>query len=242
MLKVKNVSYKYGKNEVLHNISFEIENSGIYGLIGSNGAGKSTLLELISSIKGLNFDGSIYADGIKLSLNNKKYKQKIGILFQDEVLEEKLTITETFDYFRSMIRNDIDIYTNNELIEIFQLNRYKDKLIRELSGGVQQRVKIALTCMTKPKILLLDEPTTGLDAKYRINFWEILNQLVIREKLLILLSTHDLNELEANCSEVIYLKHGFCKFKRTIKDIISNEKEKTLEEYYLAMEGDEFYD
>ena len=96
--------------------------------------------------------------------------------------------------------------------------------------------------MTRPKILLLDEPTTGLDAKYRVNFWQILNQLVINEELLILLSTHDLNELEANCSEVIYLKHGFCKFKRTIKDIIANEKEETLEEYYLAMEGDEFYD
>ena len=119
MLKVKNVSYKYGKNEVLHNISFGIENPGIYGLIGSNGAGKSTLLELISSIKGLNFDGSIYADGIELNLNNKKYKQKIGVLFQDEVLEEKLTITETFDYFKSMIRNGINVYTNNELIEIF---------------------------------------------------------------------------------------------------------------------------
>ena len=119
MLKVKNVSYKYGKNEVLHNISFGIENPGIYGLIGSNGAGKSTLLELISSIKGLNFDGSIYADGIELNSNNKKYKQKIGVLFQDEVLEEKLTITETFDYFKSMIRNGINVYTNNELIEIF---------------------------------------------------------------------------------------------------------------------------
>lgn len=236
MLKISNLNFSYGKNKVLKDISFEIFDSGVYGLIGANGAGKSTLLEVISTIRGSRFEGEIAFNQLSQKKNFNKFRQEIGILFQNESLEEKLTVIETFNYFRSLYQNKSGFYTNDELLKIFNLYEHKNKLIRQLSGGLKQRVRIAVTCMNKPKLILLDEPTTGLNPMYRRDFWKVLQMIVQENNVLILLSTHDMHELESYAKKIIYIDGGKIKAFDSVPNLLKFEKVDSLENYYLKME------
>jgi len=189
-VQVENLNFKYGKIPILSDINFEITQPEIYGLIGRNGSGKTTLLELISSIKGQNYDGAIKIDTINQHDNIKRYRQHVGILFQAVEIEPRLTVLETFDSFKSLYTYKVNFYKDNELLEMFNLVAQKSKKIKELSGGLQQRVKIAITCMSKPSLILLDEPTTGLDAKYRKDFWKTLDDITQKNDLIVILSSH----------------------------------------------------
>ena len=226
MLKISNLNFSYGKNKVLKDISFEIFDSGVYGLIGANGAGKSTLLEVISTIRGSRFEGEIAFNQLSQKKNFNKFRQEIGILFQNE----------TFNYFRSLYQNKSGFYTNDELLKIFNLYEHKNKLIRQLSGGLKQRVRIAVTCMNKPKLILLDEPTTGLDPMYRRDFWKVLQMIVQENNVLILLSTHDMHELESYAKKIIYIDGGKIKAFDSVPNLLKFEKVDSLENYYLKME------
>ncbi|EIW13992.1 ABC transporter, ATPase component [Lactiplantibacillus pentosus KCA1] len=239
-VQVENLNFKYGKTPILSDINFEITQSGIYGLIGRNGSGKTTLLELISSIKGQNYDGEIKIDTINQHDNIKIFRQYVGILFQAEEIEPRLTVLETFDSFKSLYTYKTNFYKNNELLEMFNLLDQKNKKIKELSGGLQQRVKIAITCMSKPNLILLDEPTTGLDAKYRKDFWKTLNNITQKNDLIVILSSHDMHEVEENCAKVMYLRHGRINVFSSINSLLEKNKLKNLEDYYLKMEeGDD---
>lgn len=239
-VQVENLNFKYGKIPILSDINFEITEPGIYGLIGRNGSGKTTLLELISSIKGQNYDGAIKIDTINQYDNIKLFRQHVGILFQAEEIEPRLTVLETFDNFKSLYTYKTNFYKNNELLEMFNLVDQKSKKIKELSGGLQQRVKIAITCMSKPNLILLDEPTTGLDAKYRKDFWKTLNNITEKNDLIVILSSHDMHEVEENCAKVMYLRHGRINDFSSINNLLEKNKLKSLEDYYLKMEdGDD---
>lgn len=239
-VQVENLNFKYGKTPILSDINFEITQPGIYGLIGRNGSGKTTLLELISSIKGQNYDGTIKIDTINQHDNVKLYRQHVGILFQAEEIEPRLTVLETFDSFKSLYTYKVNFYKNNELLEMFNLVDQKSKKIKELSGGLQQRVKIAITCMSKPNLILLDEPTTGLDAKYRKDFWKTLDDITEKNDLIVILSSHDMHEVEENCTKVMYLRNGRIHAFSSIDNVLEKNKLTNLEDYYLKMEeGDD---
>jgi len=238
-LQVKQLHFNYGKKVVLSGIDFEIQKPGIYGLIGRNGSGKTTLLELISSIRGQRYSGIISVDMIQQRSHVKQFRQHIGMLFQAEELEPRLTVLETFDSFKSLYTYKVDFYNNDELLKMFNLSKYQNKKINELSGGLQQRVKIAITCMSKPSLILLDEPTTGLDSKYRNEFWQTLQDITENNNLIVLLSSHDMHEIEDNCKKVMYIRHGKIKTFSDIDGLLNENKVNNLQDYYLKMEAGE---
>lgn len=208
MITFHNITKKYGKECALENISLKIGN-GVYGLIGENGAGKSTFLKLLTK--------ELKADIGKIEIEQLN---DIGYLPQNFSFYERLTLQETFNYL-FLIRNSSyqeNGKSFNKIIEYLSLQNYLDIKIGKLSGGVIQRIGIAQAFIGNPQIILLDEPTIGLDPKERINFRNMINEIC--EDKTIIIATHILEDVESSCDNMIYLKKGKLEFNGKISDFI----------------------
>lgn len=201
MLRVNNVSKKFKKKEVLHGIDFVLGN-GVYGLLGENGAGKSTLMRCILGL---------YTDYTgKISYNNVYAfnKEKVGYLPQHFNGLEELKVGELLNYFadikkipKKSINDEID-----RVLDKVNLSDRKDSKVRDLSGGMKQRIGIAQTLIGTPEIIVYDEPTIGLDPKERIRFENIIEEE--KSNKTILISTHIVSDIEYLCDEIIVMKEG----------------------------------
>ncbi len=223
-IKINNVSKKYFKNKVksLDNINIEI-NEGIFGLIGENGAGKTTLLKTISTIMGVE-EGSVKINGLDVKNDTGKIRKMIGYLPQHFEFFNALTIYEMLDYIGTLKGiNTNDRHTQiTELIEDFNLVDKTNAKISALSGGMKQRVAIAQSLLGDPKVVIMDEPTVGLDPKERLRFRNVINK---RSKgKIIIISTHIISDIEIMCEEIAMLKKGHVKYCGTISDVL-NEME-----------------
>lgn len=197
---VENLWKSYDKNVVLENINLEITSGNIYGVLGRNGAGKTTLLECMVGLREAD-QGSVYTmhNGVRIPLS--EHKEKLGVQPQDYSLFERLKVKETFDLFASFYEEKLDV---DYLIDKLKLNELENKQIRKLSGGQKQRVVIGVALIGDPDILLLDEPTAGLDVQVRMLLWEIIQELKNEGKT-ILLTTHYMEEAEQLCDVVSIL-------------------------------------
>ena len=201
MLRVDNLSKKFKNKEVLHGIDFELE-YGVYGLLGENGAGKSTLMRCILGLY-TDYTGKISYDNV-YAFN----KEKIGYLPQHFNGLEELKVGELLNYFAD-IKKIPKKATNDEIDRVLDkvnlLDR-KDSKVRDLSGGMKQRIGIAQTLIGDPGMIVYDEPTTGLDPKERIRFENIIEEEKTSKTILI--STHIVSDIEYLCDEIIVMKEG----------------------------------
>ena len=189
LLKINNLQKHYRKNMALHNISLTLT-PGIYGLVGPNGAGKSTLMNIISGL--ITYDSGIITYD-EYEFLSDEYYQNFGYLPQYNALYQNFTCREFLSYI--CILKEIE---NNEIIDevlaLVNLTDKADKKIRSLSGGMKQRLSICQTLLNDPKIILLDEPTAGLDPRERIRLKNILGQLA--KNKIIIISTHIISDME----------------------------------------------
>lgn len=201
MLRVNNLSKKFKKKEVLHDIDFEL-GYGVYGLLGENGAGKSTLMRCILGLY-TDYTGKISYDNV-YAFN----KEKVGYLPQHFNGLEELKVGELLNYFAD-IKKIPKKATNDEIDRVLDkvnlLDR-KDSKVRDLSGGMKQRIGIAQTLIGDPDMIVYDEPTTGLDPKERIRFENIIEEEKTSKTILI--STHIVSDIEYLCDEIIVMKEG----------------------------------
>jgi ABC-2 type transport system ATP-binding protein len=205
MLKIKNLHKTYVKRQVLQNLSLTIETGEIYGLLGANGAGKTTTINIICNL--LKADsGEILINNCKVSENTKSW---IGIAPQENLLYKSLSCEENLDFYgqiyglsRQQCRQQIE----STLSAVNLLERAKTP-IENLSGGMQRRMNIAVALVHQPKLLILDEPTTGLDIETRYEIWELIRQLK-KQGMTILLTTHLLDEAQRLCQKIGILKAG----------------------------------
>lgn len=204
-IEVKKLTKKYGKQKALNNISFKIKKNEIVGLLGPNGAGKSTLLKILSGY--LSFDkGRILIEGYNLNYKKLKISKLLGYLPEKNPLYEDFYVKEYLwhigkIYRLSKIKNRIE-----KLIEMTGIQKEQHKKIKSLSKGYKQRVGLAQALMHDPKILILDEPTAGMDPNQIIEIRQLINQ--IRKDKIIILSSHNLNEVKAICDRVIIINNG----------------------------------
>lgn len=238
MLKVKNVSYSYNKKQwALKDVSFELYDKGVVGLLGANGAGKSTLMNLICGILHPT-QGTISINDEGITKNRIAYLSNLGFLPQQPPLYTELTVKEYLLHvadFKNIAPKNVKqaVY---KAMEKCGITHFQNRLIKNLSGGYQQRVGIAQAIIHSPKIIILDEPTNGLDPHRIIEIRELI--LDISKDTLILLSTHIISEIEKTCSRILVLEDGklivnerLTDFKKLLPkhELLIELKEKTAE-------------
>lgn len=205
-IQIKNLSKSYKKVKALNNVNFSIESPCLIGLVGPNGAGKSTLMKLLVG-QLIPTEGSIHIDGMELSKNENYLKERLGYLPQDFGLYDNLTVYEFLDYMAAVkgIKSNVKSKIN-QCIKKTNLNDKKDKKIKTLSGGQKQRVGIAQAFLNNPELLIVDEPTVGLDPEERIKFRNLFSENASDK--LVILSTHIIEDVEAICNLLIIMDKG----------------------------------
>lgn len=203
IISVEHLVKNYGSFEAVKGISFEVYENEIFGLLGPNGAGKSTTLEIIETLREKT-DGKITVDGIDLDKHPQEIKKIIGVQLQTSGYYPNLTLVELIDLFAGLYNKKVD---SMELLDMVNLRDKAKAKVKELSGGQKQRFSIATTLINNPKIIFLDEPTTGLDPQARRNLWELVRQ--IRSKgTTVIITTHYMDEAEYLCDRVAIVDSG----------------------------------
>ena len=204
MIELKNVTKKFGNYTAVDNVSFKIEKGEIVGFLGQNGAGKTTTMKLITGIL-VPSEGEVLIDGNKL---NGDCKEKIGYMPENIPLYEKLTVKEFINFMAELkkIKKAERQESVSRLIKQLNLESVENSLIKNISRGYKQRVSLAGTLIGNPEILILDEPTVGLDPKQIIEIRNLIKSL--KENHTILLSSHILSEVNQICEKVIIINDG----------------------------------
>jgi len=202
-IQVTDLTKRYEDLTAVDEISFHVEDREIFGILGPNGAGKTTTLEMIETLREPD-SGEILVEGLDVRKDAKKIKEMIGVQLQTTVFFDNLTVYETIDLFGSFYSKQL---TPDELLQRVGLEEKRDSKLNELSGGQHKRVSIALALVNDPRIVFLDEPTTGLDPQVRRNIWEIVEALRAAEKTVIITS-HYIEEAEHLCDRVAIMDLG----------------------------------
>lgn len=201
MLEVSNVSKNYGKKNVLYNISFTAQPGEIIGLVGENGAGKSTLLRILATLEKMNA-GSITLNDVAYQQKNRKIKQQIGFVPQDISVWDDFTVEENMIFFEKLAWKN---KTHEELRQLcldMQLVKWKEK-VKTLSGGMKRKLNLAISLIHDPELLLLDEPTVGIDLKSKKEIGNYLRKKLAANGKIIIHTSHDMDEIIHLCDRVI---------------------------------------
>lgn len=203
IISVSELRKSYGDFEAVKGISFEVMEGEIFGLLGPNGAGKSTTLEIIETLRPKS-SGTIIVDGLNIDEHPDLIKRIIGVQLQTSGFYPNLNLVELIELFGGMYNEKVDPLKLLE--EVNLVDKAKSK-VKELSGGQKQRFSIATTLINKPKIIFLDEPTTGLDPQARRNLWDLIRR--IREAgTTVIITTHYMDEAEILCDRVAIMESG----------------------------------
>ena len=204
----KNVVKRYGSLVAVNDVDFSILDGEGFGFLGPNGAGKTSIMRMIQRLSPLT-SGSIVADGKTAGVDDRSIKSILGVAPQDESLDDDLTVLQNLtvyaDYFGIPSKSALD--KAQDLLAFFELNAKRDEKIRSLSGGMRRRLLIARALVNDPKILILDEPTTGLDPQARMVIWEKLENLH-RQGVTMILTTHYMEEATRLCGRVAIMDMG----------------------------------
>lgn len=232
IIKINNVSKDYKNIKALNNINLSINEGELYGLLGVNGAGKTTLLKILSGLTNPT-NGDFIVDGLT-NKNMDEIKKIIDISPQESAVAKNLTVLENLIFFQDLYNQRDDNYLK-EIIDDLGLSEVINQKAKTLSGGYQRRLSIALGMMSKPKILLLDEPTLGLDVIARRELWKIVNKF--KGKITIILTSHYLEEIEELCDRVAILSKGNLLIEGTINEIKEKTNESSFEEAFVKIVG-----
>jgi ABC-2 type transport system ATP-binding protein len=203
IISVKNLKKSYGTFEAVKGISFDVYEGEIFGLLGPNGAGKSTTLEIIETLREKT-SGEIIVDGMNLDQYAMDIKKIIGVQLQTSGFYPGLNLIQLIELFAGLYNQTVDTVAFLKLVNLEDKakNKFKD-----MSGGQKQRFSIATTLINKPKIIFLDEPTTGLDPQARRNLWDLIKD--IRSKgTTVIITTHYMDEAEQLCDRIAIMDEG----------------------------------
>lgn len=203
IISVTNLKKNYGKFEAVKDISFDVYAGEIFGLLGPNGAGKSTTLEIIETLRDKT-SGKIIVDGLDIDKSPDQIKKIIGVQLQTSGFYPGLNLLELIDLFSGLYNMKVNAM---ELLETVNLKDKSKNKYKDMSGGQKQRFSIATTLINQPKIIFLDEPTTGLDPQARRNLWELIKK--IRDNgTTVIITTHYMDEAEQLCDRVAIMDEG----------------------------------
>ncbi len=248
IIEVKNLVKKYDDLVAVDGISFEVKEGEIFGLLGPNGAGKTTTLEIMETLREKT-SGDVSVCGLSLDKSPNDIKNVIGVQLQAAGYYPNLTLSELLNLFAGLYNVDVNVM---EMLDLVDLREKAKSKFKELSGGQKQRFSIATTLINSPKVVFLDEPTTGLDPQARRNLWDLV--LNIKSKgTTVMLTTHYMDEAEVLCERVGIIDKGKIITIDTPNNLIDSlikkgfkrskeVKEATLEDVFLDLTGKELRD
>jgi ABC-2 type transport system ATP-binding protein len=243
IISVKNLVKNYGDFKAVKGISFDVFKGEIFGLLGPNGAGKSTTLEIIETLREKT-SGEVIVDGFNLDRSPNEIKKIIGVQLQTSGYYPGLNLTELIHLFGGLYNEHVNAM---QLLDTVNLRDKAKAKFKELSGGQKQRFSIATTLINRPRIIFLDEPTTGLDPQARRNLWELIKE--IRSKgTTVIITTHYMDEAEILCNRVAIIDSGniiaMASPDRLIDDLVASGFEKpkevkqaNLEDVFIHLTG-----
>mgnify|MGYP002580616600 FL=1 len=227
IVKVEHLSHRYSVQWAIRDINFEITENGIYGLLGSNGAGKSTTMNIMCGVL-KQTEGEVFIKGVSMRENPVEAKRYIGFLPQKPPLYNDLTVEE-FLAFTANIRR-IPTGEVAEAIKVVMgrcgLSHFRKRLVRNLSGGYQQRLGIAQAIIHNPELVIFDEPTNGLDPNQIVEIRHLIKE--IAEERTVILSTHILTEVQATCDYIRMIEQGSMVFSGTVEEFDNYIQPNTL--------------
>lgn len=226
IIEVKNLNKSFGKKKVLNNVSLSVSEGEIVGFIGPNGAGKTTTIKLILGLQKID-SGTVVINGYDIVKDFKKAIEKVGAIVESPDLYMYLSGLDNLKMIASMY-NGIDSKRIDEIVKLVGLeNRIKDK-VSKYSLGMRQRLGIAASLIHNPNVLILDEPTNGLDPEGIKELRALLKKLAKKEKMGVLISSHNLSELESFCTDVCLIKNGEILTTASIEEIRKADKSSYL--------------
>ncbi len=203
-IKIENIDKYYGKIHALKDVSLEIEENSLFGLLGVNGAGKTTLMKILTCLTEPS-GGKATVHGFSVTDEPDEVKKIVDVSPQETAVAPSLTVKENLDFFAALYGIDNKEYIDS-IINAFSLGEVLSQRAKTLSGGWKRRVSIAIGMISKPKALFLDEPTSGLDVLARRELWKIIRSL--KGKVTVILTTHYLEEAEALCDKAAIMAKG----------------------------------
>jgi len=237
-LSVSKLKKTYSNGTVaLKGINLEIPEGSFFGLLGPNGAGKSTIINIIMGLARPS-SGNAEVFGHDVVADYQKARSYVGLAPQEVNLDWFLTVRDTLDYhggYYGMPKKE-RVERIDELLDVFSLTEKADVNTRMLSGGMKRRVVLARAMMHRPKMLILDEPTAGVDVELRLELWKYMKK-VNKEGTTILLTTHYIEEAEQMCDQLALINHGKIIKTGTSDQLKKTYKQKNLEDVYLEMVG-----
>jgi ABC-2 type transport system ATP-binding protein len=248
IISVKDLHKKYGDFEAVKGISFDVYEGEVFGLLGPNGAGKSTTLEIIETLRDKT-SGTVTVDGLDLDTSPDGIKKIIGVQLQTSGYYPGLNLTELIDLFSGLYNRSVNA---KELLGMVNLQDKAKAKFKELSGGQKQRFSIATTLINQPKIIFLDEPTTGLDPQARRNLWDLIKG-ISGKGTTVIITTHYMDEAEVLCDRVAIVDAGRVIAINSpgalIDDLVATGfqrpqevKKASLEDVFLNLTGKEWRD
>lgn len=248
IISVRDLKKNYGNFEAVKGISFDVFEGEIFGLLGPNGAGKSTTLEIVETLR-IKTSGKVFVDGIDIDQHPNEIKKIIGVQLQSSGYYPNLNLRELIRLFAGLYNEKVDPVSLLNMVNLKEkaLNKFK-----ELSGGQKQRFSIATTLINQPKVVFLDEPTTGLDPQARRNLWDLIKN--IRSKgTTVILTTHYMDEAEILCDRVAIIDAGkiisLASPDKLIDDLVATGFERpkevkraNLEDVFIHLTGKEWRD
>ncbi len=203
ILEVQNLRKSYGDETVVDSISFTVDTGEVFGILGPNGAGKTTTLEMIEGIRDVD-SGEITLANVNVHTNPDDVKPLIGVQRQTTAFYDKLKLSEHLEMFAGLYGRKVDPM---KLLDKVQLTEKADSYVENLSGGQRQRFSIAVALVNKPKVIFLDEPTTGLDPQSRRSLWDLVEQIKA-SGITVVLTTHYMDEAETLCDRIAVMDAG----------------------------------
>jgi ABC-2 type transport system ATP-binding protein len=208
MIEIRHLTKQFDGFTAVDDVSFQIKDGEFFGLLGPNGAGKTTTIGMLSTLL-LPSEGEVLIDGERLTRKRTDLKRRISVITQEYSMRQDMTMDEIMEYqgrLYFMPHKKIKERTE-ELLEFCELIDYRKRTVRKLSGGMKRKLMVCRALLTEPQILLLDEPTAGMDALSRRQMWNLLHRLN-KKDLTILLTTHYMEEAQTLCDRVAMMSHG----------------------------------
>lgn len=238
-IEIKSLRKEYGKKVAVNDVTYEIEEGTLFGLLGVNGAGKTTTIKLLTGLA-MPTAGTATVCEYDIVKEIVKVKECVNVSTQENAVSKNLTVRENLEFFGGIygLNKEKAKKRADEMIAEFGLEEVENTRAKTLSGGWRRRLSIAMSLVTKPKVLFLDEPTLGLDVLARRELWKVIRNL--KGQITIVLTTHYLEEAEALCDKIAVMAAGDIKALGTVDELKHMTNTDTLENAFVALvEGDD---
>ena len=243
MIKVENLSKKFGEVSAVDDISFEVDKGEIFAFLGPNGAGKTTTIKMLTTLLKPS-NGKIEIDGLDPTTRSHEVRTRFGIVFQDPSLDQELTANENMELHGILyhVPRKVRHERTEMLLKLFELWDRRDSYVKEFSGGMKRRLEIARGFLHTPKILFLDEPTLGLDPQSRNQLWTHVKNLNKTEGVTVFLTTHYMDEAERVAERLAVIDHGKIVAQGSPQELKEQTGTDSLEDAFLALTGSSIRD